>query len=908
MKRAALICVVAILAVGYSQNLFMKQDDEARLSPRLLNYQGYLTDDQGIPINNPSLSITFRIFDAVSSGNQKWTETQGSVGVNKGIFSVLLGSVTAIPDSVFTAGTDRWLELVVGGQTLSPRTRITSAGYAYTSTYSDTALYARNAAADDDWVRTTMDSVLFTTRRLGLARGGAGNFLHGDSVHTHVNLGSYACTTGIAGQNYDNITISGGRLNAAHGRHSFIGGGSSNIVYGLGCMISGGTSNRADSNYATVCGGFENTAWALESFIGGGEMNQAHGRVATIGGGAGNTARGYLASIIGGTGNYADSNCTVVCGGEDNRAQAVYAFVGGGYHNHVAGSYSGIIAGYADTIAATGDYSYLFGINSNLTQDSTFMVDMPHIRFGTEVDGYEFPRTRGTTGQIMMTDGGGQLSWSDTPADTDWVISGSNMYSGVSGKVGIGTTNPASELDILSDVETEIRVRSTAFSAGLILERPDTMYGTFMVHRTTGVANNWLHGLDMQSSGDYIFYSYYNSKDVMTLKPNGNIGINNSNASEKLDVIGNINVSSDSGYKIGGTTVLSNPGTSNIFVGAGAGDVGAYVTAVGVSALQANQSDGQGNVAIGYRALFSNTSGDYNTAVGASALMDVTSMGGNTAMGGYALHNTTGLNHTAVGGYSLTGHMTGNSNTALGWGSGRNNIGGSYNTFIGHSAGYNATGSGNVFLGRNAGYSETGNNLLYIDNSDTTAPLIYGEFDNNLVTINGGMHVTGAYYDSDNEAGTSGQLLISTATGTDWTDPVKISFFAYNSGDDNVADGWYKVEFNMEDHDDGSVFNTTDDRFTAPASGVYSFSANVTFSNVTDGVRTVVALYKNGGRSIDLCSGYANSSGAYQTVGGAATIKLNSGDYIEVYLYVQDVTTTHCGSLKYTNFSGHQVY
>ncbi|MBN2621365.1 hypothetical protein JXB22_09790, partial [candidate division WOR-3 bacterium] len=151
MKTVKLLCIMVLLmTIVYSQVL-LKGYSDARLAPRLLNYQGYLTDDQGIPITDPSLSMTFSVYDALSSGNQKWTETQTSVDVNKGVFSVLLGSVTPIPDSVFTSNPDRWLELIVDGQALSPRTRIVSNPYAYTSTYSDTALYAFNAAADNDW-------------------------------------------------------------------------------------------------------------------------------------------------------------------------------------------------------------------------------------------------------------------------------------------------------------------------------------------------------------------------------------------------------------------------------------------------------------------------------------------------------------------------------------------------------------------------------------------------------------------------------------------------------------------------------------------------------------------------------------------------------------------------------------
>jgi N-acetylneuraminic acid mutarotase len=143
MKRI-IIASILLLAVGFSQNSYVNKNKQVRLAPRMLNYQGYLTDTLGNPVANPAISMTFAIYDAASAGIQKWTETQGTVSVDKGIFSVLLGSVTPIPDSVFTASTYRWLELSVAGQTLSPRTRITSAGYAYSALYSDTSDYARN--------------------------------------------------------------------------------------------------------------------------------------------------------------------------------------------------------------------------------------------------------------------------------------------------------------------------------------------------------------------------------------------------------------------------------------------------------------------------------------------------------------------------------------------------------------------------------------------------------------------------------------------------------------------------------------------------------------------------------------------------------------------------------------------
>ncbi len=60
---------------------------------------------------------------------------------------------------------------------------------------------------------------------------------------------------------------------------------------------------------------------------------------------------------------------------------------------------------------------------------------------------------------------------------------------------------------------------------------------------------------------------------------------------------------------------------------------------------------------------------------------------------------------------------------------------------IGHSAGYSGADNG-VFIGFEAGYNETGSNKLYIENSNSTTPLIYGEFDNDLVKVNGQLEVT----------------------------------------------------------------------------------------------------------------------------------------------------------------------
>lgn len=94
--------------------------------PHLINYQGRLTDSSGVPLNG-TYELTFRIYDAESAGNLLWQETHSAVLIQKGIFSIMLGSVTSM-DLPFDKA--YFLEIKVGNEVMSPRQRITSAGYA----------------------------------------------------------------------------------------------------------------------------------------------------------------------------------------------------------------------------------------------------------------------------------------------------------------------------------------------------------------------------------------------------------------------------------------------------------------------------------------------------------------------------------------------------------------------------------------------------------------------------------------------------------------------------------------------------------------------------------------------------------------------------------------------------------
>ncbi len=146
---------------------------------------------------------------------------------------------------------------------------------------------------------------------------------------------------------------------------------------------------------------------------------------------------------------------------------------------------------------------------------------------------------------------------------------------------------------------------------------------------------------------------------------------------------------------------------------------------------------GNFNNALGYRSLWNNSTGGSNTALGATAMFSNTSGGGNTAIGNGALYlNAGGDQNTAIGVNALQASTSGLQNTALGVNSLYTNATGNYNTAIGSNAGYSLTaGSNNVFLGYQAGYNETGSNKLYIANSSSNPPLLYGDFSTGRIGI-----------------------------------------------------------------------------------------------------------------------------------------------------------------------------
>ncbi|UCC80715.1 MAG: hypothetical protein JSW64_04985, partial [Candidatus Zixiibacteriota bacterium] len=437
--------------------------------PRTMSYQGTLKGSGGDPVADSVYSITFRIFNVESGGTSLWDEILPCT-TSAGAFSTILNNVNLPFDE------DYWLELEIGGEILDPRQKMNMVSYAARADTADYALVSPGSSNGwiDDGAIVRLES---DTDSVGIGTAAPSEKLEvNGNIKASGTISSGNSIT-IDGVN-DRITASSGTIdfdneNLTTTGKATIGPGHSNA--GIYAFIAG-KNNSTSGNYSTVGGGYDNAAVNDAGTVGGGLSNAANGTFSTVGGGALNVASGQHSTVAGGNVNLASGNfsavggggsdtasgiCSYIGGGTFNIASGDYSNIGGGFQNYVAGSYSAILGGRRDSIFSGADYSYLFGINSNLTQDSTFMVDMPHIRFGDESTGYEFPTSDGSSGQVIATDGSGQLSWTNQPSSGGWADDGTIVRLGTStDSVGIGTSSPTEKLEVNGNIKASGTITS----------------------------------------------------------------------------------------------------------------------------------------------------------------------------------------------------------------------------------------------------------------------------------------------------------------------------------------------------------------------------------------------------------------------------------------------------------------
>ena len=330
-------------------------------------------------------------------------------------------------------------------------------------------------------------------------------------------------------------------------------------------------------------------------------------------------------------------------------------------------------------------------------------------------------------GDFFIIESNPQIFLSDTNHNSDFSI---NLNSGLfkitdttnsadritldsSGNVGIGTTSPSHPLTIVSSYP-QIKIQQTG-------QTPSFTFGSgsgYAVFDGIGTSGSLL---DIRDDGT----------SRMRIDASGNVGIGTSSPGAKLDVaVGDIRLGTNATYFRVRDTASAQPRV----LGMNASNT-TYVGPIDSYAGGGIVYGASGNVA--YHGFYG----------GGSEKVRITS-GGDVGIG--TTSPSAKLDSISADGNTNSLRL-GRSDNSNYWDF--NHAGNDLRIF-------NTAGSGSdVLIGPNSGGTDQGNRLAI----GTATPT-------QRLHVSGNARVTGAYYDSNNSAGTSGQVLSSTGTGTDWID------------------------------------------------------------------------------------------------------------------------------------------
>ena len=436
--------------------------------PQLINYQGWLTDGNGNPVS-ATVSIQFKIYDSENAGNVLWSETQ-TVDATNGIFSVLLGTITPIPYSVFN-GDNRYLALQVGNDSeMVPRKRLVSVGYSFRANDSDNL--------------NGIDGSLFIRMMDGVSPGGNGNIdlvagsniiIAADDLNNRITIST---STGAGGDDLgnhtatENIKLNGKWLSGdgddegisiQNNGNVSIGTSNPDLIYRLQ-VIGSNSGVKSETSSGTAIRGVSSSGTGVYGQSnGGGPGVWGISKDSNIPGVAGGNTSGRAVSgvSVSGTGVYGESANGFggwFAGPENNGVDATLKIVSGAETllldgNAIDGLNGLFLNNNTDknVIISTGGGSVGIGTANPATKleiDGGNTTDGLRVAWGSQYHNlYGEFKHAGPGGLIINANAGG--GWADISLQTDKTT---RVFIERAGNVGIGTTSPSYKLHVNGSV------------------------------------------------------------------------------------------------------------------------------------------------------------------------------------------------------------------------------------------------------------------------------------------------------------------------------------------------------------------------------------------------------------------------------------------------------------------------
>ena len=529
--------------------------------PPLINYHGVLADRSGEPLSG-QFAIEFTLYDAATGGSKLWSESQ-EILVQNGIFNVLLGSVAPLQYGLFD-GRDLYLALKVGGDAeMSPRKRLVSVGYAFRSMTADSI----TGIDASDFILSGQDSVISTV------------MLKDDAVSIEKIAPDIVCSV-------DGVSNDGGDIDLVAGENVTISAddGANTITISA---AAGGSGEEGDITAVTagagLSGGGETGDLILEVGAGVGmsvgEDTVALDTVYTDNRYVNKNESNSISDVM------IQDNAVGVNGIEPDIVSSIDGVVNdGGDIDLVAGENVTISADDNEnriTISATAASPGIVEIRNSDKIIDILDPNGPAVTVNIRDEAITSQQLAdGAVTTDKLADGAvsskklGEIYFTDS----DWTISGKDMFSAVSGNVGIGTSDPIEQLEIT---------------------------GNFRLPETRATMNDSF-GIIMSGASRFIH----------------NAGFGNIFAGANA---GNLSLKGEDNAGIGASALAKNIN-------------GNFNTGIGAQALL-NNSDGSQNTAIGYKALLYNSTGNSNVAIGANANVSTTNLTNAAVIGANAVVN-----------------------------------------------------------------------------------------------------------------------------------------------------------------------------------------------------------------------------------------------------------------------------
>jgi len=155
-------------------------------------YQGRLADASGNNLTG-TYPMVFSLYEAAMNGSPLWTEQWPSVQVSDGLFNVMLGSIAAIPQSVFVNKSTLYLGMRIGSDAeMTPRVQLGTVPFAVQALTVPDSSISTTKLADSAVTTAKVEDGAITSRKLKPTVGanfGYENYCCLDLTYTYQKLG-----------------------------------------------------------------------------------------------------------------------------------------------------------------------------------------------------------------------------------------------------------------------------------------------------------------------------------------------------------------------------------------------------------------------------------------------------------------------------------------------------------------------------------------------------------------------------------------------------------------------------------------------------------------------------------------------------------------------------------------------